>query len=79
MQRILFAQVRDAVGMDRVEIALPEGGTVQDALNALSKEHQIIAAMGDRMAVAVNERYCSRGTPLEDGCTLALIPPVSGG
>lgn len=76
---LFFAQVRDAVGKDREEIALRDGATVQDALTILATQHPIIAAMSDRIAIAVDEQYCTRSVRLRDGCTIALIPPVSGG
>jgi molybdopterin converting factor subunit 1 len=76
---LFFAHVRDTVGTDREEITLRDGATVQDALGVIIAQHAAVAPMADRLAVAVNEKYCARNTPLPDGCTIALIPPVSGG
>ena len=76
---LFFAQVRDAVGKDREEISLRDNATVQDALGVIITQHAAVAATVDRIAVAVNEKYCARNSPLMDGCTIALIPPVSGG
>ena len=76
---LLFAHLREAIGTDRLSIDLPEGATVQDAVEALAKQHEIIALMGSRIAAAVDEQYRPRSSPLRDGCTIALIPPVSGG
>lgn len=76
---LLFAQLRELIGCDRLAIDLPDGATVGDALRALAKEHDAIAQMRDRIAVAVDERYQSTSARLQHGCTIALIPPVSGG
>lgn len=76
---LLFAHLREAIGSDRLLIDLPEGATVQVAVDALSQQHEIIRKMDSRIAVAVDEQYRPRHSPLKDGCTIALISPVSGG
>jgi len=76
---LLFAQLREAIGRDRLMIELPNGATVGDALEALAAQHQAIAQMRGRIAIAVNEKYQPITAKLTDGCTIALIPPVSGG
>jgi molybdopterin synthase catalytic subunit len=60
-------------------IELPEGAAVREAMDVLCEKHEAIARMRDQLAVAVDERYASPQTALRDGCTIALIPPVSGG
>lgn len=76
---LLFAQARDVVGCDRLTIELNAMATAGDALNRMVREHPALAALNDRLALAVNERYATKATPLTDGCVIALIPPVSGG
>ncbi|UCD75467.1 MAG: molybdopterin converting factor subunit 1 [Phycisphaerales bacterium] len=76
---LLFAQLAEAAGEAELMVDLPDGASVADALEALSQEHESIAALRNRIAVAVDEAYVRAGTILEDGCTLVLIPPVSGG
>lgn len=76
---LLFAQLREAVGCDRLSIELPDGSTVADALDVLARKHPSIAAMRSSIAVAVDEMYRPPTFALMDGCTVALIPPVSGG
>ncbi len=76
---LLFAQLADVIGTDRLAISLPEGATVTDALARVANDHEAIASVRSTLAVAVNERYCSSSTALSDGDTIALIPPVSGG
>ncbi len=78
-QVLLFAQLAQAIGSDRVTIELSNGATVNEALNELAQEHETIATMRNSIAVAINEQYCNISTELKDGDTLALIPPVSGG
>ena len=76
---LLFAQLAESTGSRRLTMQLPPGATVADALDRLAGDHAAIAQMRGRMSVAVDERYQREDAPLHDGCTIALIPPVSGG
>ncbi len=76
---LLFAQLAESIGSDRLTLQLPDGATIEQALNELASQYQIIASMRDSFAVAVDDRYCALTKTLNDGDTLALIPPVSGG
>jgi len=76
---LLFAHLAESIGSDRLTIELNDGATIADALQELGSRYEIIALMRDSIAVAIDDRYCKRTTSLNDGDTLALIPPVSGG
>ena len=76
---LFFAHVRDLVGLDRTVIELPDGASVQQAIDETVRLHPAIAPLRGRIAVALNERYQPPSALLNDGCTLGLIPPVSGG
>ena len=70
----LFAQLRERAGRDAVEIDLPEGARVADALAALDD-----VAGGLPVVMAVNREYAGAEHVLAAGDELALVPPVSGG
>lgn len=70
----LFAGLRERAGADEVELELPEGALVSDALERLSA-----VTDGMRVVMAVNHEYADPQATLEPGDELALIPPVSGG
>lgn len=70
----LFAVLRERAGADEVELELPEGARVGDALARLGD-----LAGGMRLVMAVNREYVDAQAPLAPGDELALIPPVSGG
>lgn len=70
----LFAALRERAGSDELELELPDGAVVADALGRLE------ALTGDLTTVmAVNREYARGDTALQPGDELALIPPVSGG
>jgi MoaE-MoaD fusion protein len=70
----LFAMLRERAGADELELELPEGARVSDALAQV--EH---IAGGLPLVMAVNRVYAKADAPLTSGDELALIPPVSGG
>ncbi|HUF25886.1 MAG TPA: MoaD/ThiS family protein [Gemmatimonadaceae bacterium] len=75
---LLFASYADALGRSALELSLPQGATVADAMAGL-------AGMpgSDRLPpsplVAVNERWAARDQVLRAGDQVAIIPPVAGG
>lgn len=70
----LFASLRERAGRDELELDLPEGARVADALAAV--EH---LAPGVSLVLAVNREYASEDVVLHAGDELAVVPPVSGG
>jgi molybdopterin converting factor subunit 1 len=76
----LFAILRERAGRDTVEIELPDGATVAEAIAALARR----PALADTLArlpvrMAVNREYAAPGDAILAGDELALIPPISGG
>jgi len=70
----LFAQLRERAGRAELELDLPDGARVADALAAVED-----LAAGLPLVLAVNREYAPRDQELRAGDELALIPPVSGG
>ncbi len=70
----LFAVLRERAGAREIELELPDGARVADALAALG------TLVGELPVVlAVNRRYADADARLVEGDEIALIPPVSGG
>jgi len=74
----LFASYREAAGVGQIELELPPGAKVRDAVAAVAKEHPLITE-GRQVVIARNREYVDADAPLSDGDEVALIPPVSGG
>ncbi len=74
----LFASYREAAGLGHIELDLPAGARVKDAIFAVLREHPFVAE-GRQVVVARNREYVGVDETLHDGDELALIPPVSGG
>ncbi len=76
---LLFAQLAEALDTRQLTIDLPDDSTVGNALDLLADQYEAIANMRDSIALAVDEAYAGMETVLTNDCTIALIPPVSGG
>jgi len=76
----LFAILRERYGSGALQLELPHGATVAEALAGLSKIDPLGELLG-RLPVrmAVNRDYATVETVLQPSDELALIPPVSGG
>ncbi len=74
----LFASYREAAGVGQMELELPPGAKVKDAIAKIVKDHPLIAE-GRQVVIARNHDYVTADEPLADGDEVALIPPVSGG
>jgi molybdopterin converting factor small subunit len=65
------------VGEESTTQTLAPGATVQALADRLYNAYPGLADM--RLKFAVNARYASMGTALQDGDQVACIPPVGGG
>ena len=75
----LFARYREAAGRDRVEVDLPEGGTVEAAWEAVTSRFPSLSAYRPFTLFAVDQDYVPADRALRPGDELCLFPPVSGG
>ncbi|GEK57585.1 MoaD/ThiS family protein [Marinococcus halophilus] len=73
---LCFAHMKDIFGGER--LAINSGGiaTVKDVLEHLKSAYD---ADVSGIMTAVNEEFAEESTPVSQGDTVALIPPVSGG
>ena len=70
----LFAMLRERAGTGELQLDLPEGASVREALDRIGD-----IAGGLPLVMAVNREYAAEDRVLAAGDELALIPPVSGG
>jgi molybdopterin converting factor subunit 1 len=71
---LLFAGLRERAGRSEVDLELPDGALVRDALEQLRGVAQDVPVV-----MAINQEYAPADAQLHPGDELALIPPVSGG
>jgi molybdopterin synthase catalytic subunit len=78
--RIIFlARCRDITGTGEDILVFAEEPSVETAIHRLVEKYPRLKEILDRSLLAVNEEYATPATPLRQGDTLAILPPVSGG
>lgn len=75
----LFARYREAAGRDRIEVDLPEGGTVETAWEAVARRVPALDQYRPFTLFALGNDYVPADQRLGEGDELCLFPPVSGG
>lgn len=70
-----FAALRERVGIQALEVSLPEGATVAQAWSAAVPEEP----PGTNILAARNMQYVGFDSPVGDGDEIAFFPPVTGG
>lgn len=77
---IFFAQVRELVGIDRLELAA-EYSTVEALRQALCTRGNKwpLALEPGKLLMAVNQTLVTADHPIVDGDEVAFFPPVTGG
>jgi molybdopterin synthase catalytic subunit len=76
---LLFARYREATGRERVDVDLPDGGTVEAAWRAMVDRHPQLAAYRPYTLFAVGHDYVEGDHRLRPDDELCFFPPVSGG
>jgi MoaE-MoaD fusion protein len=75
----LFARYREATGQERLDVELPDNGTVESAWVAVVDRHPQLAQFRPFTLFAVGQDYVDPSHALRAGDELCLFPPVSGG
>ncbi|HET7874809.1 MAG TPA: molybdenum cofactor biosynthesis protein MoaE [Methylomirabilota bacterium] len=75
----LFARYREEAGHDRVDVELPEGGTVESAWEAVAHRFPGLRPYRPFTLFALRDDFVEPDHTLGDGDELCLFPPVSGG
>jgi molybdopterin synthase sulfur carrier subunit len=66
-------------GSSRLQVTLPEGGTVADLLDSLRHEHPALRQHLDVSVAVISGRHVSPAERLLSGEEVAFLIPISGG
>lgn len=67
------------IGSSRIQVALPEGATVADLLDALSRQHPTSSDLIRRAIPVIQGSHVSPEATLPAGQQISLLMPVAGG
>ena len=74
-----FAQLRERLGTEALELELPAGATAAELLELLLAEQPALAPFRKSLLLARDAEMLEPGSALAEGDTVALYPPFSGG
>jgi molybdopterin synthase catalytic subunit len=74
-----FARYREAVGHERVEVEIPDGGSVESVWAAVVARHPELDRYRPYTLFAIGTEYVRSDATLKPGEELCCFPPVSGG
>jgi MoaD family protein len=75
----LFAQLRDLVGCDTLDVDLANGGAVSDLLEEMYKRFPAVRAHDKSILVAAGLEFVDRNYKIKPGDEISVMPPVQGG
>ena len=70
---------RGRLSAAEIEQELPEGATVRQLVDEITVQYPVLCRYVEAMNMAVNRRYVDWDARLQDGDTVACVPPVGGG
>jgi molybdopterin converting factor subunit 1 len=76
---LFFAVAAEIVGCRQKELTMPIESRVEDVLERICAEHGKLRSIRSSCAVAIDSKLCSTSSQIFEGCTIAFLPPVSGG
>lgn len=76
---LFFAVLREAAGVAQLEVELPEGATLADLRERVTREKPALVGSLERYPALVGGRVQPMSSRLRDGDEVAWIPPVAGG
>lgn len=74
-----YSRVREIVGAPEIEVSLAENATVHDLFDKLRAKYPDLGDLEKSVLFGVGLEFVPRDHELNDGDTVAIMPPVQGG
>ena len=74
-----YAQLRDLIGVDELQVDLSQGATVGELLERIYAHNPALRAHDQSMLVGAGLEFVDRNYKLNPGEDIAVMPPVQGG
>jgi molybdopterin synthase sulfur carrier subunit len=78
IELLAFGITKDIIGERKTKLSVKEGVTVKELKELLHSKYPELVKLKS-LAIACNETYALDEETIPSMCTVALIPPVSGG
>ena len=74
-----YAQLRELIGIDEVELELPKGATVRELLEKIYAQRPALRDHDKSILVGAGLEFIDRNYKLNPEEEIAIMPPVQGG
>jgi molybdopterin converting factor small subunit len=74
-----YAQLRELVGFQELDLEVPEGATVRELLEEIFTQKPALRAHEKSILVGAGLEFVDRNYKLTAGEEIAIMPPVQGG
>jgi deoxyribonuclease-4 len=74
-----FGHYTDLVGGETLEVTLPVGASVLDLTVALAEHNPRLSGLASHCRFALDDEYTTLDAVVHAGCTVVVLPPMSGG
>lgn len=74
-----FASMRDTVGVNQCDLAVPEGASLHEIAQLLVVHYPTLAGHESSWHFAVNQTHAEMDTRLHSGDQVAVFPYIAGG
>jgi MoaD family protein len=74
-----YAQLRDLIGVRKLDVDLSEGATVRDLLEKIYAHQPALRSHDKSILIGAGVEFVDRNYRLKQGEEIAIMPPVQGG
>ena len=74
-----YSRLKEIVGVSSLELSLPENATVNDLFEQLKGSYPQLRDFEKSTLFGIGVEFVNRRQPLNEGDTIAIMPPVQGG
>ena len=74
-----YSRLKEIVDASVIELALPENATVNDLFHQLQKRFPQLGDFNKSVLFGIGVEFVDRNHALNNGDTVAVMPPVQGG
>ena len=75
----LYSRLKEIVDASVIELSLPENASVNDLFEQLKKRYPELRDFDKSVLFGIGVEFVDRDRVLNDGDTIAIMPPVQGG
>ena len=74
-----YSRLKEIVGASALELSLPMNATVNDLFEQLKENYPQMRDFEKSVLFGIGVEFVDRNHPLNEGDTIAIMPPVQGG